>query len=40
MDLACMPAGLIREDESACDREQEGEPKNQHAPPLFPHTSI
>jgi hypothetical protein len=37
MDLPCMRAGLVGEDESACNREQEGETKNQHAPPRFPH---
>jgi hypothetical protein len=33
-------AGPIGEDESACDREQEGDPKNRYSPPGFSHNSI
>jgi hypothetical protein len=39
-DLPRMPAGLVGEDESARDRQQKGEPNNQHALPRFSHDSI
>jgi hypothetical protein len=35
-----MRAGPVGEDESAGNRKQKGEPKNQPAPPRFSHTSI
>jgi hypothetical protein len=40
MELARLPAGPGGEDDSARDRQDEGEPNNQRAPPRFPHNSI
>ena len=39
-DLPRMPAGPEGEDESAGDRQNEGEPNRQHTPPRFSHNSI
>jgi hypothetical protein len=39
-DLPRARAGPVGENESAGNRKQEGEPKNQRAPPRFSHTSI
>jgi site-specific DNA-cytosine methylase len=39
-DLPRLPAGPVGENEGAGNRKQEGESKNQHAPPRFSHTSI
>ena len=40
VDLPRPPAGPGGEDESARDRQHEGEPNSQRAPPRFPHNSI
>jgi len=34
------PAGPVGEDKSARDRQHEGQPKSQRAPPRLPHDSI
>jgi len=39
-DLAHLPAGPGGEDERASDRQHEGQPNSQRAPPRFSHTSI
>lgn len=40
MDMPCLPAGLVGEDERATDRNQEREPNCEDEPPRFSHTSI
>jgi hypothetical protein len=39
-DVLRPPAGPGGEDESACERQHEGEPNSQRAPPRFSHNSI
>ncbi len=39
-DMPRPPAGPVSEDESARNRQHEGQPKSQRAPPRLPHTSI
>lgn len=40
VDVPCPSAGPGGEDESARDRQHEGEPNRQRAPPRFAHNSI
>ena len=40
VNVPCPPAGPVGEDESARDRDYEGQPNSQRALPRLPHNSI